>query len=128
MSDDVIEPRLTRFIEEHVGSVAELDLLLFLREHSQTEWAAKEAAQALRGEADWTRRQLDDFCSRGFVMARPGAEVRYRYSPSSEVEQLVADLARLYRERPVRTLTLIYSRPRNQIHSFADAFRLKKEK
>jgi hypothetical protein len=54
---------------------------------------------------------------------------RYRYAPATaEQERVVEDLARCYNERRVSVITLIYSKPRDHIRSFANAFRIREDK
>ena len=51
----------------------------------------------------------------------------YRYSPASpELDALVRALTKVYNERPVTLVRMIYAPRDEKIRSFADAFRLKK--
>jgi len=51
-----------------------------------------------------------------------------RYKPASEVLAAhVATLDRLYRERPVTLIRVIYGLRDSKIRSFADAFRLRRK-
>jgi hypothetical protein len=53
----------------------------------------------------------------------------YVYRPeSAELARLVDKLAEMYRERRVAVITAVYTKPIDKIRSFADAFRLRKEK
>jgi hypothetical protein len=53
--------------------------------------------------------------------------VVFRYKPvSPALEATVADLARLYSERPLEVATLIRARVTDHIRGFADAFRIRK--
>ena len=52
----------------------------------------------------------------------------FRYAPSDpSVHQQVADLAVDYAQLRVRVIEYIYSRPSDSVHSFARAFKLRKE-
>jgi len=62
----------------------------------------------------------------GLVEVDP--EQRVRYKPASEVLAAhVATLDRLYRERPVTLIRVIYGLRDSKIRSFADAFRLRRK-
>jgi hypothetical protein len=59
--------------------------------------------------------------------ARVAESVVFRYKPvSPALEATVADLARLYSERPLEVTTLIGARVTDHIRGFADAFRIRK--
>jgi hypothetical protein len=52
----------------------------------------------------------------------------YRYSPATDaLERVVRGLAKAYNERPVTLVRLIYTLRDENIRSFSDAFRLKKD-
>lgn len=88
-----------------------------------------ELAGELRIDRQWTERKLDEMHARGLLSTEGGASARYRLSDGpSERAALLAQLARCYEERRVTIITLIYSRPRDHIQGFADAFRFREEK
>jgi hypothetical protein len=56
-------------------------------------------------------------------------EGRYRISREpSNLVPIASELQKAYRERPVTIIEMIYKKPPRQIQSFADAFRLRKDK
>ena len=55
--------------------------------------------------------------------------LRYRYQPISEdLDRTVGLLDTIYQERRVAVTTQIYSKPVSNVQTFADAFRLRREK
>ena len=46
---------------------------------------------------------------------------------SNELDELVGSLEKVYEERRVSVITLIYSKPVDKVRTFADAFRLRKD-
>lgn len=129
MSDEDIPGPTRQFIIDHIGSVAELELLLLLRQHAQRDWSAREVARELRVEMRWTARTLDELRAEGLLARPEGPAVRYRYCPSSLKQgRTIDEMARCYEERRVSLVTLIYSKPRDHIRSFANAFRLWEDK
>jgi hypothetical protein len=71
--------------------------------------------------------RLEDLASRMLLDARVAESVVFRYKPvSPALEATVAELARLYSERPLEVATLIRARVTDHIRGFADAFRIRK--
>lgn len=116
-----------RFVIEHINSVEQLETLLLLWSNSAREWSADEVSQALYTPPAAAAMRLEDLRQRGFVTltGTPGDRYRYR-SSSDEQMRLIARLADLYRERRVTIISLIYSKPHDQVQAFADAFKIRK--
>lgn len=128
MIQDDIPHDVKRFITEHVRSVIELELLLLLHADIQKEWSATEIATQLRVDASWVERQLADLAKRGLLTRSEQDPKRYRFGPnSSEIDGVVTKLSRIYPDRRVSIIGLIYGAPSTPVQSFADAFRLRKD-
>jgi hypothetical protein len=54
-------------------------------------------------------------------------EPAFRYRTAGETEQSIERLAELYKERRVSIISLIYSKPHQQVQAFADAFKIRKD-
>lgn len=119
-----------RFIAGNVSSVAQLEVLLLLRENRDLEWSAEEISRALYAAESGMAEQLNDLVSKGlaYVTQTPHSRFRYRPAEEDDLDKAVAALARLYKERRVAVISLIYSEPADTARSFADAFRIRKEK
>ena len=127
MSDE-IPAEVSRFIIEQLSSVAELEVLLLLRQDRERQWAPSEVGRSLYTSPDVSAAQLEELRKRG-LLSRSDDEPRYRYAPKTlAIEAVVDRLAELYRERRVTLITLIYSKPVDKVQTFADAFKLRKEK
>jgi hypothetical protein len=129
MADDFPE-EVRRFILETINSVEQLEVLLLLRREAEQDWSAAAVGQALSTSTAAAGMRLTDLTSRGFLAATSaGSETTYRYaSVAPERERLVDLLATTYAERRVAVISLIYSKPNDQVRAFADAFRLRKDK
>jgi hypothetical protein len=116
------------FIADNIDTVAQLELLLLLRSEAGKQWTAEQAGQALYSAADVTALQMADLQQKRLLA--PGAAAgTFVYRPeSADLTLLVDRLADLYRERRVAVITAVYTKPIDKIRSFADAFRLRKEK
>jgi hypothetical protein len=120
---------IQNFIAINISSVAQLELLLLLRAEADREWSADDVSQALRAAASGMAGQLEDLEAKGLLYVTHSPESRFRYRPrDAEQDAVVARLADLYRERRVAVISLIYSERIDKARSFADAFRIRKEK
>jgi hypothetical protein len=125
------------FVDNFIDSVVQLEMLLLLFADRHRAWTAQESARELRVEAAWVEDQFAQLCARGLLRCTSGPPVSYQYSPATpELDAAIADLAREYNDRRVAIIALIYSKPSaapsgaaaDPLTSFADAFRLRKDK
>jgi hypothetical protein len=116
-----------RFVIEHINSVEQLEVLLLLWAHADQDWTAEAVSQKLYTPPAAAEMRLDDLQQRGFVKAGSLPEKSYRYRPThGDSHGLITALAELYRDRRVTIISLIYSKPHQQVQAFADAFKLRK--
>lgn len=109
--------------------MVQLELLLLLQANPSRAWTAPEVAQQLRIEPSWATGQLGELSSRGLLAPAPDAPEAYRYAPNPpELDATVVQLSKDYAERRVTVITLIFSKPVDKLRTFADAFRLRKDK
>lgn len=113
-----------RFIDRHIVSVEQLDVLLLLHGEPARDWSATEINAQLRSQESSIAKWLAVLESMRLVRQ---AAARYRYSPDSpEVEQHVAALVAAYRERRIRVIEYIFSKSNENLLSFARAFDLRR--
>jgi hypothetical protein len=125
---DEIPAQVRLFLEERIHSVAQLELLLLLKNDPGKAWAAAEASRALAVPGEMAAAHLSELQGAGLLASSGGLEASFRYGPqSTELSQLVESLATIYQERRVSLITLIYSRPVDKVRTFADAFRFRKD-
>lgn len=119
-----ITDNLRAFVRKYVRTVGELEVLLWLQQHSQRTWTADEIAHELRSNTVAAADYLRHFHRAG--LAREGDTGQYRYAADQAPHELVTALAGAYAERPVSVVDLIYAEPRDQVQLLADAFKIKK--
>ena len=128
MTDDFPDD-VRQFIADHINSAAELELLLLLKGDPGKQWTADEVGKSLYTSGEMCATQLGDLSSRGLLIVTSDGQPRYQYRPSSEeLHRLIVRLDDLYQQRRVSVITMIYSKPVDRVRTFADAFRLRKEK
>lgn len=126
MTSGELPGELKQFIAQHIESLAQLEILLYLREHRNREVHPGEIANRLALTSEMTPVILADLARRGFAIK---GEAGFRFEPASaEASQLIDVLAHAYRDRRVTVTTEIYSKSLDTMKTFAEAFRIRKEK
>ena len=116
------------FLQRSIRTVNAAELLLLLCRQPERSWTTHELATQLEPAASMTEtdaaKDLEMF-EQGGLVAPADDERRFRYRPgSAELDAHVRTLAKLYNERPVTLIRLIYALRDAKIKTFADAFRI----
>jgi predicted ArsR family transcriptional regulator len=121
LPDDV-----SRFIDAHISSVEQLEGLLILKNEPDASRSAGDIAKRLYTSEDSVRDRLDDLHSQGLVgRDRDG----YSFAPRNQkLRDDIEKLAEFYAKRKVAVINQIFAGPSDDVQSFADAFRLRKDK
>jgi hypothetical protein len=126
--DGPITGEVERFIVDHVDSVAQLEILLFVRAHG-ADVTPEVVGRELRIDPAWAATELAQLATRGFMARSENSTMHYRFAPQTPaLERGVALLFEAYNQRRVTVVNLIFSKPSTNIRTFADAFRLRKDK
>lgn len=111
------------FAASQISSVWTLDLLLVLKQSARA-LTPDELIRMLRASEAAVSEALARLVSAGLVIK---ANESYRYAPASEAHSaIVAELERLYREKPVAVISAIANAPNRKLQILSDAFKLKK--
>jgi predicted ArsR family transcriptional regulator len=114
-----------RFIDAHINSVEQLEVLLLLRSDPQRSWMSNEVSKELATSPDAAALRLADLAEQGLIEAEGDPVPHYRYgTPSRKVAADVAAVAEAYAKRRVSVISAIFSEPTGPAESFSDAFRL----
>jgi hypothetical protein len=117
------------FLQSAVPAVEAAELLLLLRRESARAWTAPDLVAALAPSVllreEEAANYLAAFQARGILEADAERGVKYR--AANEAAGHLATLERVYRERPVTLIRVIYGLRDTKIRSFADAFRLRRK-
>jgi hypothetical protein len=124
-----IPERVKAFIADHIHSLGQLEILLLLQRNPSKEFDAAEVAGELRIERSWASPRLADLKTRGILISNSAAQPKYRYEPNSPaLLRTIDELASIYLSHRVSITTLIFAKPPEALRSFADAFRIRKER
>lgn len=115
-------------IDEHVGSVVQLETLLMLHADAARSWTADEVAASLRIDRAWAQGQLEGLCASRLASCAGDPAPGYRFAPADgRLAAAVDGLARAYAERRVTVISLIFAKPPDTLRAFSDAFRLRRD-
>lgn len=118
---------VVRFIEQHIHSVLQLEILLLLRERGG-QWSPTNVAEELRITEQSAEFRLRDLHLRKLASYDPSADA-YSYSPKTErLGLLVDDLAVSYATMRYTVINLIFSVPGDSARTLAEAFRFRKKR
>jgi hypothetical protein len=116
-----------RFVIEQINSVEQLETLLLLRASPEQAWSVETVSHALYTSPAAAAMRLSDLQARGLLVAAEQRDSWQYRAANAELDALVGRLAEAYKERRVTVISLIYSKPQQEVQAFADAFRLRKD-
>lgn len=117
------------FLTEKIDSAEQLETLLLLFRERERPWDADAVSQSIYTVPQSASRTLETLETRGLAASNGGSPPAWRYAPATPaVDALVGELAAVYRERRAAVITFLYSRPADPVQSFADAFKLRKDR
>ena len=130
LEDADFSDEFCQFLQTAVPAVEAAELLLLLRRESARAWTLPEIVAALApGVAlreEEAAHHVEAFQGRGILVSLDAERrVHYLWPPTAEAH--VATLEKVYRERPVTLIRVIYGLRDSKIRSFADAFRLRRK-
>lgn len=112
---------------ERIHSVESLEILLLMFANAGLELSAAEVSRRLYTSVDSAATKLSELQA-GKLLVLIGTEPpKYRFNGEAPEAALVGGLEKVYKERRVSVISLIYSKPSDPLRAFSDAFRLRKE-
>lgn len=127
MAGGELSDAIRRFIHDNIHSVEQLEVLLLLADSAGQEWDAAQVSQKLYTQPESVARRLSDLHAQG-LLATGSAPGLYRYvAPTPALDEVVRGLALAYKERKDAVIGAIFSRPLDNLRTFADAFRIRRK-
>lgn len=115
-----------QFIFEHVDSVAQLEVLFFLRDRDAQAFTPEQISRELRTSTESVIRRIAYMQEIGLLAEDPVASGKFAYRPKSEeLRTLIGRLFDCYKVRHHKVLELIFSTVK-RARQFADAFNIVK--
>ena len=115
------------FLNQNIESVEQLEVLLLLWRTPERGWTTDGVATAVYSHPSSVVRRLAMLLGQGLL--REGEPGCYQYAPrTADLHVTVTRLDHVYRERRVAVITLIASKPIENVRAFSDAFRIRRKK
>jgi hypothetical protein len=126
---NLIPEEVQRFVVDHIDSIAELEALLFLREHRDQRWSCDSVAEWIYSSKEVTASLLEKLTNRGIISTDGISPATFQYRPcTQEMARKVDQLAEVYAKYLVPMTNLVHNKSRRDIESLAEAFKFKREK
>lgn len=125
MSEAEFPKEVQAFVERHLTSGAQLEVLLLLHADTARTWTPTAVGRELRIDPDQAEAALARLATDKLLSREEGG---YRFAPvRAKKASLVDALARLYPAYRLRIISFIFSKPARPMREFSDAFRLREE-
>lgn len=121
------EQAVLEFVARWFRSVWPLELLLILFQEPQTAWQVDALAREVRATPSVVVPGLAALEAAKFVAVDAGGGYRFQ-PPTPEAAEMARALIDLYNQKPRAVMRAIFSAPSDRIQTFADAFRLRKNR
>lgn len=123
MPEGDIPENLRHFIFDHVNSVEQLEVLLFLRQNADRSWTSESISIELRSSPASVSQRLESLISLELVEKNKDG---FQYKPfSKELRDLIDQLSDIYRLKRQKIFEIIFS-PAKKVKNFSDAFMIGK--
>lgn len=115
-----------KFLDEHVESEEDLQILLLLRKEPTREWDALEIAAQVGLEPIAASNRMMRLYLRGLLQHPPktGRLFHYRHTTNRRVEKCLSELASVFESSRLEVVNLILRKQANQFRTFSEAFRV----
>ena len=119
-----------QFIATHITSVDQIEIVLLLYKNPNREWTAEDAARDLFMEPQTTAARMAEMAADGLISSKQiDDRTVYRHGPRTmQLEKAISELPEEYPKYRVSIINLIFSKPIDNIRTFADAFRFRKDR
>jgi hypothetical protein len=129
VNDSGFSTELEKFIAEEIQSLEQVEILLLLSGNPHKSWSSRGVYDVVKSNPASVDARLEELTARGILIKEAHPEVRYQFAPKDEnVWKVVNELRDAYKERPVKVVQAIYSKPPDAVQEFARAFRVRKDK
>lgn len=118
---------MSDFLKRHIRSIAHLELFLFMAKEPEKSWNAKTVSQQMRSNTSYASAQLQDLYREGLLAISEDGQ-SFFYNSASQNEDFIFKLNNIYNTKKTTVINLIYNQPLDTIQSFAEAFKIKKDK
>jgi hypothetical protein len=128
VNEKVFSEELEKFIAAEINSLEQLEILLLLSGNPHKWWTAAGVYEVIKSSVQSVQDRLDEMVQRGILRKESDNDVRYQFAPANEaIWNITSELRDAYKERSVKVVQAIYSKPPDAVQEFARAFRVRKD-
>jgi hypothetical protein len=125
---DPIPEEVKRFLVDYIDSIAELEIVLFLREHRNRSYFCSVLADHIYSTEELTADLLVKLVRKGLLTSDGVSPASFSYKPhNQETTRLLDQLAEAYAKYLVPVTNLVHKKSRRNIESLSQAFDLKRK-
>jgi len=127
MPPALLDADIAAFLDAHIDSIPQLEILLLLHEGRATSWTIEQIAARIYVDPTQVQPLLRGLQSHGLVVGAGEGRV-YRYAEAADHHALVDKLARAYRTDLIGVTRFVHAKASRSVLEFARAFDLKKDR
>jgi hypothetical protein len=128
VSEKAFSEELEKFIAAEINSLEQLEILLLLSGNPHKWWTAAGVYDVVKSSVQSVRDRLEEMVLRGILRKEDESELRYQFGPKNDaIWKVTSELRDAYKERSVKVVQAIYSKPPDAVQEFARAFRLRRD-
>ncbi len=128
MSEQELSNEAQQFVSKYILSLEQLEILILLSNSNGKLWSSGEVLHRIQSSQTSVVERLELLQLQKILHKEPGTPDRYQFSPSPELLPGIAAVIGAYQMRRVKLIEAIFSKPTDTVRSFADAFKLRKDK
>jgi hypothetical protein len=125
----MVSSEVKAFLDSHIRSVQELEVLLFLRKNRARDWDVVEVAEQLGGDPVAISDNMMRLYLKGLLGNGGGRDrfYRYRYKAEGTDDTRLEIIARAVELARSEVVDYIFAKNRKQLEAFSDAFKVLKD-
>jgi hypothetical protein len=128
LEDNKIPEEIRVFTYKYITSLEQLEVLCQFVNNPNTELNSSMLNQTLKTNTSSIESRLEDLFNKGFLVLKNSEKKLYQYGPRTDQLHLEArKITQFYKDNYHSMINLIYSKPMDNIRSFADSFKLRKD-
>lgn len=119
---------IEQFLLKYIESVEQLEILLLLNAHPDRPWTIREVNDQIKSSEESVSERLQTLANQGLITAlNPDKTVFQIQTTKPDLNQTVAALDACYKERRLKVLECVFSKPMSSLRVFADSFKIRKD-
>lgn len=117
-----------QFLLKYIESVEQLEVLLLLNAHPDRPWTIQEVNDQIKSSEESVSKRLQTLAHQGLITALNADKTVFQIQTAKpEINQTVSALDACYKERRLKVLECVFSKPMSSLRVFADSFKIRKD-